>query len=186
MQEESSRQAWAMGGTIFAATAMIVLGAFQMIVGIAAMAQDELFVAGSDYVYSVDVTAWGWIHLILGIVMLLTGIGLYTGAMWARMLGIGLAVISAVANFFFLPYYPLWSMAIIAVDIFVIWSLATVHSRSGRHSQETAGGMGGGRRPQEDWSQVNAPTTTRESNPSMNPGTTAADVEQQPTRHRRG
>ena len=75
-----------------------------------------------------DVTAWGWIHLIAGIVVLLAGFALFSGAVWARTVGVILALVSAIANFAWLPYYPVWSILIIAVDIAVIWAL-TVHGR---------------------------------------------------------
>ena len=68
-------------------------------------------------------TAWGWIHLILGIVVTLAGMSLFAGRAWAAVLAICLAVISAVANFFFIPYYPFWAIVIIALDMWVIWSL---------------------------------------------------------------
>ena len=75
-----------------------------------------------------DATAWGWIHLIAGIIVLLAGFGLFSGAVWARTVGVIVATISAIANFIWLPYYPLWSLTIIAIDVFVIWAL-TVHGR---------------------------------------------------------
>ncbi|MFD0556206.1 hypothetical protein FB566_1442 [Stackebrandtia endophytica] len=128
MPKDSTRQSWAMGGTIFAATAMIVLGFFQVVVGLAALANDQVFVTGPDYVYSVDISIWGWAHLGLGVIMVITGIALYGMSAWARGVGIALAVLSAVANFLFAPYFPLWSVVIIALDVFVIWALATVHS----------------------------------------------------------
>jgi hypothetical protein len=81
-------------------------------------------VVGANYTYEVDTTAWGWIHLGIGALALVTGFFLFTGMTWARVVGIALAVISATANFFFIPYYPLWSLLIIGLNIFAIWALA--------------------------------------------------------------
>lgn len=122
---------WALGGLIFAASIMVMLGIWQVIVGIAALVEDEFFVVAPNYTYEIDTTAWGWIHLILGAIVAITGFFLFTGAAWARVVGIVLAVLSAVANFFFLPYYPIWAIVIIAVDVFVIWALATAGPNPG-------------------------------------------------------
>lgn len=124
----STAQTWAVSGMIFAAAMMVMVGIWQVFVGIAAIAEDNFFVVAPNYTYEIDTTAWGWIHLILGIVVALAGFFLFTGATWARAVGIVLAGISAIANFFFLPYYPLWAIIIIAVDVFVIWALANAGS----------------------------------------------------------
>ena len=100
---------------------------------IAAIFEDQFFVVGPNYVYDVDATAWGWIHLILGVVVFFAGAGALTGQTWARVVGITLACLSAVANFFFIPYYPIWSLVIIALDILVIWALAVY----GRRAEDT-------------------------------------------------
>jgi hypothetical protein len=134
-------RAWALGGMVFAASLMVMLGTWQVIVGVAALVEDEFFVVAPNYTYEIDTTAWGWIHLILGAVVAITGLFLFTGATWARMVGIALAVLSAIANFFFLPYYPLWAIVIIAVDVYVIWALATAGANPGsedRLASETA------------------------------------------------
>jgi hypothetical protein len=121
-----AKQAWARGGLIFAATMLMVVGAFQFFQGIAAIAKGDFFVAGPNYVYSFNTTAWGWIHLLIGAAVAVTGYFVYTGAGWARGAGIALAAFSALSQFFFLPYYPVWGLIIIAIDVFIIWSLATV------------------------------------------------------------
>ncbi len=115
---------WAVGGTIFAATMMVIVGIFQVMMGIAAVVKDQFFVVSSDYVYKFDTTVWGWIHLGIGALAVLAGFFLFTDRMWARVIGIALASLSAIANFFFIPYYPIWSMLVIAVDVFVIWALS--------------------------------------------------------------
>ncbi len=114
---------WARGGTAFAAAVMLTVGIFQIIAGLSAILDDQFFVVTRHYEFSWDVTAWGWIHLILGIVVTLAGMSLFAGRAWAAVLAICLAVISAVANFFFIPYYPFWAIVIIALDMWVIWSL---------------------------------------------------------------
>jgi len=119
---------WAFGFAAFAGAIMLMVGIFQAFAGIAAIFNDEFFVVGRNYTFDLDVTAWGWIHLIIGVIVALAGIAVYTGATWARAVGIVLAILSAVANFFFIPYYPVWSVLIIALDIAVIWAL-TVYDR---------------------------------------------------------
>ena len=120
---------WAVGFVVFAAVMMMLAGGFQTIAGIAAIFEDEFFVVGPNYVYDVDVTAWGWIHLILGVILFAAGAGVLSGATWARVVGITLASLSAFANFFFIPYYPFWSIVIIALDVAVIWALSVYGRR---------------------------------------------------------
>ena len=114
---------WAIGGLSFAAVIMIMVGTFQALAGLAAILNDEYFVVGKNYTYDLDVSAWGWIHLLLGIVVLLAGFALFAGRVWAAFVAITLATLSAIANFFFIPYQPFWALLIIALDVWVIWSL---------------------------------------------------------------
>jgi len=114
---------WAIGGVTFAGTMMILVGVFQVIAGLAAILEDEFFVLTQNYVFDLDVTAWGWIHLIIGIVVVLGGYFLFVGRAWAAALAILLAMLSAISNFFFIPYYPFWSLLMIAIAIWVIWSV---------------------------------------------------------------
>jgi hypothetical protein len=116
---------WVMGLAMFAGVLMITAGIFQIISGLAALFQNEIFVVGQQYVVSFDVTTWGWIHLLIGIAVLLAGLAVLTGQLWGRVIGIGLAALSMIANFAFLPYYPFWALAIIALDVFVIWALCS-------------------------------------------------------------
>jgi hypothetical protein len=118
-------EAWAAGLTLFAGIIMLVIGTFQSLQGLAAIIDDELFVVGPGYAYEFDVTAWGWVHLIGGIIVAVAGVFVLRGALWARIVGMAVAALSAVANFFYIPYYPVWSVLIIALDIVVIWALAT-------------------------------------------------------------
>ena len=114
---------WAVGGVVFAATMMIITGTFQAFQGLAAIINDEFFVRVGDYAFNVDVTTWGWIHLILGIVVAIAGFYLFSGSAYAGVVAIILASLSALSNFFFIPYYPFWSILMIAMSIFVIWAV---------------------------------------------------------------
>jgi hypothetical protein len=114
---------WVPGMALFASVMMIMTGIFGIVEGLAALFDNQIFVAGPRYVYAFDVTTWGWIHLIVGILLLVGGIGVLSGRLWARMIGIAVAGVSMLANFLFLPYYPFWSTLIIAIDVFVIWAL---------------------------------------------------------------
>ncbi len=107
---------------------MIMIGVFHAIAGLVALFEDSFYVVAPNYVFEFDVTTWGWIHLIAGIVVVLAGSASCRGQTWARVVGIMLAVLSAIANFGFIPYYPVWSLLIIALDVFVIWALAA-HGR---------------------------------------------------------
>ena len=119
---------WAFGFAAFAGAIMLMIGIFEAFAGIAAIFNDEFFVVSRNYTFDLDITAWGWIHLILGVIIAFAGISIYSGATWGRAVGIVLAILSAVANFFFIPYYPVWSVLIIALCIAVIWAL-TVYDR---------------------------------------------------------
>ena len=114
---------WAIGGISFAATMLLLIGVFQAIDGLVAILNDSFFVVTKNYTFDLDVTAWGWIHLILGILLIFAGWGIFTGKTWAGIAGITLAVLSAIANFFFIPYYPFWSILVIGLDVWVIWAL---------------------------------------------------------------
>lgn len=164
MAHSSTARAWAQGGTVFGATMMIVIGVFQILMGIAAIARDNFFVVAPNYLYNVDTTSWGWIHLGLGVLLVLVGLFLFTGSAIARALGIALVALSAIANFLFITYYPLWSLVIIAADIWIIWSLASTSLRErGGMEPGAATGMAAGTGTMSDadrWPQMNAPGTS--------------------------
>ena len=125
MQQRSGA---AVGFATFAGVLMITIGVWHAIAGFAGIIEDEFYAATPNYIFELDATAWGWTHLIAGIVIGLAGIGLFSGAVWARTVGVVLAVVSLIANFAFIPFYPVWSIALIALNIGVIWAL-TVHGR---------------------------------------------------------
>jgi hypothetical protein len=122
MDRESS--GWAVGFILFAAIMMIMTGVFQALEGLIAIFENEFYVATRNYLFQFDATTWGWIHLVVGLVVAFAGWGLLSGRTWARATAIALAVLSAIANFLFIPYYPFWSLLIIALDVFVIWAIA--------------------------------------------------------------
>ncbi len=111
------------GWTVLAAVLMIFGGTMAILEGIAAIAKDDLFVRTANYTFRFNLTGWGWVHLILGVVIVLAGCALFTGAVWARAVGVVLAGLALIANFLWLPYYPFWAIVLIAVNIFVIWAL---------------------------------------------------------------
>jgi hypothetical protein len=125
---EQSRSAVATGFIAFAAVAMIMIGVFQAIQGLVALFNDDFYVVGQKWIFEFDLTTWGWIHLLIGIGIAVAGFFVLNGALWARAVGIGVAAISAVLNFMWLPYYPIWSLLIITLDVLVIWALAA-HGR---------------------------------------------------------
>jgi hypothetical protein len=110
---------------MFASVMMIVAGIWQSVAGLIAIFENEFYLATRNYLFQFDATSWGWIHLLVGVLIGLAGIGLLAGQTWARVVGIVLAVLSAIANFLFLPYYPFWSILIIGLDVLVIWALST-------------------------------------------------------------
>ena len=114
---------WAAGGITFAATIAVLVGTFQIMQGLVAVFNDDFYVVTRNYTFDLDVSAWGWIHVIIGAVMLAVGFGLYARALWAVIGGLAVAMVSALANFFFIPYYPIWALLLIALDVWIIWSL---------------------------------------------------------------
>ena len=127
-QQTSTYSGTAVGFTVFASVMMVMMGLFQAFVGVVALVNDEFYVVGSQWVFQFDVTTWGWVHLTIGIVVLLAGMALFSGAVWARTVGVLLAVVSAFASFAWIPWYPVWGVVMIAISFFVIWAL-TAHGR---------------------------------------------------------
>ena len=116
-----SAGAWT--GRILAGTLMIISGLLSFVVGLAAITKGGFFHFSATYPYHWSVHGWGWGQLILGIVVFAAGVCVFLGMLWARMLGVVLAVISAVGSFLFIPYQPFWSIIIIFIDGFMIWAL---------------------------------------------------------------
>ncbi len=106
-----------------AAVVLILAGVMNAMQGVVGLATNEFYVATRRWLFQFDVTTWGWIHVLVGLIAASTGVALLYGASWARILGVIIAAVSVIANFLWLPYYPLWAVIIIAFDLFVIWAL---------------------------------------------------------------
>jgi hypothetical protein len=123
------------GWLVFAAVLMILLGAFHAIQGLIALFNPEYYLVGPGGLsVHLDYTTWGWVHLIAGVVVIVTGIGVLVGQTWARVIGILVALLSALASFTFIAAYPVWSCILIALDVLIIYALA-VHGRELRASR---------------------------------------------------
>jgi hypothetical protein len=120
------------GLVVFAGVMMMMIGTFHALTGLAAILDDKYFVVGPQYAYEFDVTAWGWVHLIYGLIVLVAGWQVFNGATWARIVGMTLASLSAIANFFFIPYQPVWAILMIALAVLVIGALAAYSPRGSR------------------------------------------------------
>jgi hypothetical protein len=118
-----------LGFTITAAVLMMVSGLWNFLEGIAAIIRGTFFVVLPNYVYNISATSWGWFHLILGAVVFVAGAALFMDKVWARVVGIALASLSAVVNFLYIPYSPVWSVIIIALDVFIVWALLAPRTR---------------------------------------------------------
>ncbi|MEU0372912.1 hypothetical protein ABZ070_22095 [Streptomyces sp. NPDC006283] len=124
--EHTAKQGWATGLTAFAAVMLFLVGLLDIFRGIMAIAEDDIFVTTRNYVFAFDLTGWGWIHLALGVVALIVSLGLLQTATWARVAGVVIAALVIIANFLSLPYYPAWSIVMIAISGFIIWALCVV------------------------------------------------------------
>ena len=111
------------GWVAFAGILMIIGGCLQGIYGMLAIVNDTWVVWGNTGAMYLDITQWGWIHLIWGVIMVLAGLGVLSGNIFARLLGVILAAIAAVVNFMFIPVYPLWSITVVVIAIVVIYAL---------------------------------------------------------------
>jgi hypothetical protein len=132
MQEREMRagrttSAW-VGWVVFAGTIAVISGIFNIIQGLVALFDDQYFVVARGELLLLDFTAWGWIHLVVGVVMLLVGFGIIRGSPWGLVGGVVLAGVQAILQLGFLAAYPIWSILIIALDVVVIYALI-VHGR---------------------------------------------------------
>ena len=107
---------------------MMISGVVTAIQGIVALANSEFYVVGQEYTFEFDITAWGWILLLLGIVVAAVGVFLFMGQTWARWTALVIVALSMIANFAWVPYYPVWGIIVLALDGAVIWAL-TVDTR---------------------------------------------------------
>lgn len=119
------RQGFAGGATMAAGCLLLVGGILGLLQGISAVAADKLFVAGPQYIYQFDLTTWGWIHIVIAVLAIAIAFGMFAAATWARVAAVIIASLSIVGNFLWLPYYPWWSILLIALDVVIIWAVAT-------------------------------------------------------------
>jgi len=129
--DRSTSRLVALGVAGFAGVMLTTVAIFEILEGISAIAKDTVYVPGISYTYEFDLTSWGWIHLVLGIIGVAVGVGILMGQPWALFSGIAFAVLSCLANFAFLPYFPIWSLVILAFNALVIWALCRQLSLDG-------------------------------------------------------
>ena len=115
-----------MGYSVFAAIMLMMIGIYHAMMGLVAIIDKEFYVATENYIFEFNVTAWGWIHLILGIVVVVAGFGIFRGTMLGRTVGVIVAGLSGLTAFAWIPYYPLWGIVLVALSVAVIWAL-TAH-----------------------------------------------------------
>jgi hypothetical protein len=113
------------GIAVFAGVVMIIGGAFQALEGLSGIVHDKYLVVAPSTIYAFDLTVWGVIHLLVGLALLAIGIALLRGQTWGRFAGMIVAAVSAILNFVWLPYSPLWAIIVIVVDVLIIWALAS-------------------------------------------------------------
>ena len=122
---ETERTGWT-GWITFAGVMLIIGGSLGLIFGIIAAVNDNWVVFTNRGQVSLDLSTWGWVHIIVGAIVVLAGFGVFTGNILARIVAVAVAVVSLIANFLWLPVYPVWAIIIITIDVLVIWAL-TAH-----------------------------------------------------------
>lgn len=123
--DTSVKGVWADLGSTFGGVLLLLSAAFQLLHGTAAVANGDLYAGDSPYLYGFDMTWWGWTHIGVGLLSAIVAIGILRRASWGQVSGIIVAALSMIANFAFIPHYPLWSLVVMAVDALVIWALLT-------------------------------------------------------------
>ena len=129
---DTGRTGWT-GWIAFAGVMMIIAGSLNALYGLVAAVNDEWVVWTNRTSLFLDLSQWGWVHLIIGLVLVLCGIGVFSGNVLARTVGVIVAAVSLIANFLFIPAYPLWAIAVVTIDVLVIWAL-TAHGAEMRHA----------------------------------------------------
>jgi len=129
-----SDEGWAWGLSAFAGVMLAAIASMQILEGISALAKDDVYADTGNYTFAANLTTWGWIHLLLGIVGVIIGIGIVARQGWGQIGGIVIAVLGAVSNFLFLPYYPGWALTLLAFNLLLIWALTSqFRNRPARH-----------------------------------------------------
>jgi hypothetical protein len=197
MATDTRKQAWARGGTVLAGTLMLIIGTFQIFLGLMGIIRNNFVVVTPSYYYAISTNSWGWVHLGIGVVVALAGLFLFTGSTIAKVVGIGVVALAALGNFFMVPYYPVWALLLIALDIFAIWAIATARTDYGAMAtaDERAmagygtgagyGGEYGTAQGGERWPAENAPggrhwapENVKEGQPQQMPGETAQQAQE--------
>jgi hypothetical protein len=127
MRARQTPSGW-VGWVIFAGVLAVITGVFNIIQGLVALFDDQYFVVAQGDLLLLDFTAWGWIHLLVGVILVLVGLGIMRGSPWALVAGVVVAGVNAIVQLGFLAAYPVWSILIIALDVVVIYALI-VHGR---------------------------------------------------------
>lgn len=123
--EPAAEETWDDTVPVFGGIVLATVGLFQLFEGLSAILNDQVYVATRKYVYEFNLTTWGWVHLLMGAVAIGVGIAILLRQTWAMAVGILIASLSAIMQFLFIPWQPIWAMAIIAIDVAVIWSLSS-------------------------------------------------------------
>ena len=129
-EADRREMACASGFAAFGGVLMIIVGLNQALLGFAGVLEDDVYVPVRDYVYGLDLATWGWLHLGFGLVLVLTGVSVLQGKAWARAAGIWVVMINLVGSFVFIPYYPVWAVLLIGLNMAVIWGLARYDGHS--------------------------------------------------------
>lgn len=126
-QKHNEATGW-VGWIYFASMMMLIIGGLQIISGLVALFRNTFYVVGSSGLVVWNYTTWGWVQIIIGILLVVTGLSITSGRTWARVVGSLVVVINAIGNIAFLPAYPIWSVIALIIDGFVLYAL-TVHGR---------------------------------------------------------
>ncbi|MDH6569288.1 hypothetical protein M2160_004309 [Streptomyces sp. SAI-117] len=118
------------GASVFAGAVLMLSGPLSILMGASGIASDNLF-AASQYAYRFDLTAWGWIHIVVGLALTIAGLGVVTNQSWSRGAGAAAAGISLITQFMFVPYYPLWAIPVMTLDLLIIFALTRFHAGAG-------------------------------------------------------
>ncbi|MFF4396337.1 hypothetical protein [Streptomyces sp. NPDC001480] len=111
------------GLPLFAGATLMLSGPLSILLGVTGIAQDTLF-SSPRYVYRFDLTAWGWLHLVIGLGLVVAGMGVLLGRSWGRGAGVTMGAVSLITQFMFIPYYPVWSIIVMTLDLLIVWALS--------------------------------------------------------------
>jgi len=123
MAKSNNEMSGWVGWAAFAGVLMVLEGFFAIIVAFVALFQPEVYVVGANNILALDLNAWGWYHLVVGLLILLAGLSVLKGNLYGRIVGVVLAVLYACANLVFIPYQPIWSVILIITAVCIIYAL---------------------------------------------------------------